>query len=269
MKNFAFLLAASVALPLSAAAQAADPPDPPSATSASSRTDAPERDAGAISALQKMGSYLRTLTSFQVKGDIATEEVRVDGQKVQENSVATLVASRPNKLRIDIENERRPRQLLYDGKTFTMWAPRLDFYASMDAPPTIGELANQLDTLYNLNMPFVDFFRWGTDASDISEITSAVDLGPSQIGGVTCQQYAFRQDGLDWQIWIQNGDYPLPRKVVLTTTTDDARPQYVATYTWNLAPSFSDDAFVFRPDKDAKRISIAQWRQPQVAQVTP
>jgi hypothetical protein len=81
---------------------------------------------------------------------------------------------------------------------------------------------------------------------------------------VTCQQYAFRQDGLDWQIWIQNGDFPLPRKVVLTTTTDDARPQYVATYTWNLAPSFSNDAFTFTPGKDAKRITIAQWRNPEV-----
>ena len=261
MKTFALLLAASVALPLGAAAQAADPPDPPGASSA---PDAPDRDAAAISALQKMGSYLRSLSSFQVKAVIATEEVRIDGQKVQENSVATLVAARPNRLRIDIANERRPRQLLYDGKTFTMWAPQLNFYASIDAPPTINELADRLDSLYNLDMPFADFFRWGTDASDIAALTSAVDLGPSQIDGVTCQQYAFRQDGLDWQIWIQNGDFPLPRKVVLTTTTDDARPQYVATYTWNLAPSFSNDAFTFTPGKDAKRITIAQWRNPEV-----
>lgn len=264
MKTLALVLAASVALPLSAAAQAADPPDPPKGITPSTATAPPERDDAAINALKKMGSYLRSLANFQVKADISTEEVREDGLKVQENSVATLVAARPNRLRIEVANERRPRQMFYDGKTFTLFAPQLSYYASIDAPPTINELADRLDSLYNLNMPFVDLFRWGTDQSDINDLTSAVDLGPSQIDGTTCQQYAFRQDGLDWQVWIQNGDYPLPRKIVLTTTTDDARPQYMATYTWNLAPSFSNDAFTFVPGKDAKRITIAQWRQPQV-----
>ena len=264
MKTYAWVLAASVALPLSAAAQAADPPDPPKGITASAPAVALERDDAAISALRKMGSYLRSLSTFQVKAEISTEEVREDGLKVQENSVATLVAARPNRLRIDVANERRPRRMFYDGKTFTLYAPQLSFYASIDAPPTINELADRLDSLYSLDMPFVDLFRWGTDETDINGLTAAVDLGPSQVDGTTCQQYVFRQDGLDWQVWIQNGDYPLPRKVVLTTTTDDARPQYVATYTWNLAPSFSNDAFTFVPDKDAKRITIAQWRQPQV-----
>jgi hypothetical protein len=43
----------------------------------------------------------------------------------------------------------------------------------------------------------------------------------------TCEHYAFRQEGLDWQIWIQ-GDYPLPRKFVIRTLTDDARPQHTS-----------------------------------------
>jgi len=41
---------------------------------------------------------------------------------------------------------------------------------------------------------------------------------------------------------------------VLTTTTDEARPQFTANYTWNLAPSFNDEAFTFDPPADAKRI---------------
>ena len=48
-----------------------------------------------------------------------------------------------------------------------------------------------------------------------------MDVGPSVVGGVTCEQYAFRQADIDWQIWIQLGDYPLPRRLVATTTTDE------------------------------------------------
>ena len=89
-------------------------------------------------------------------------------------------------------------------------------------------------------------------------ITAAVDLGPASVDGTTCEHYAFHQEGLDWQIWIQQGDFALPRKVVLTTLTDDARPQHTSTWTWNLAPSFDDSSFVFTPPKDAHQISFKQ-----------
>ena len=100
-------------------------------------------------------------------------------------------------------------------------------------------------------------FRWGSEDSSTAGITSAIDLGPSIVGGVTCTQYAFRQKDIDWQIWIQRGDFPLPLKLVITTTTDEARPQHSATYTWNLAPSFNDAAFTFDPPADAQRVVIA------------
>src|SRR5262249_30311261 len=105
---------------------------------------------------------------------------------------------------------------------------------------------------------FVDLFRWGTPQADPNAITNALDIGPSVIDGTTCQHYAYRQQGLDWQIWIQNGDFPLPRKLVITTTTDDARPQHESQYTWTLAPSFSQDAFAFVAPPDAKKITFAE-----------
>jgi hypothetical protein len=58
-------------------------------------------------------------------------------------------------------------------------------------------------------------------------------------------------------VWIQQGDYPLPRRLVITTTSDEARPQYEATYAWDLAPSFDDAAFAFTPPADARRITFA------------
>ena len=82
-------------------------------------------------------------------------------------------------------------------------------------------------------------------------------MGPGEVGGTTCQHYAFRQEGADWQIWIQKGDFPLPRKLVITTMTDPARPQHSAIYTWNLAPSVNDAAFVFTPPTGARRIVLA------------
>ena len=214
-------------------------------------------DAEAVRALEKMGAYLRTLTTFQVNAAITKEEVLLNGEKVQLASVADLIARKPDGLRLDVTSDKQQRLFQYDGKTFTLFAPRSNYYASVPAPPTIGELASKLEEAYGIDLPFVDLFRWGTPAANLSVLTGATDIGPSEIDGVTSEHYAFRQDGLDWQIWIQQGDFPLPRKLVITTLTDDARPQFVSVYTWNLAPSVDSTAFTFVPPKDAKKIKFA------------
>ena len=221
--------------------------------------DAADRiDANAIAALQKMGAYLRTLKAFGVHATVTTEDVMEDGEKIQRSNVTDLIAVRPNKMRVDIADQRQPRTLYYDGKMFTMWAPRVKYYATAAAPATIIDLVDTLDAKFDIEVPFVDLFRWGTPESDVADITDASDIGPVAINGVTCEQYAFRQKGLDWQVWIQNGDYPLPLKLVLTTTTDEARPEHSSLYTWNLAPSYNDKAFVFDPPADAKKITFAE-----------
>ena len=102
-----------------------------------------------------------------------------------------------------------------------------------------------------------DHFNWGSTDEAPKKITAAVAVGPSAVDGVTCEHYAFRQEGVDWQIWIQLGDFPLPHKLVITTLDDEARPQHTDTLTWNLAPSFNNEAFVFDPPQDAKRIVFA------------
>ncbi|HSL68767.1 MAG TPA: DUF2092 domain-containing protein, partial [Longimicrobiales bacterium] len=186
------------------------------------------------------------------------EQVLEDGQKIQFAGVIDLLAQRPGKLRVEVNSDREHRLFYFDGKSFTLWAPRLSYYATVPAPATINELATRLEDKFDIELPLVDLFRWGTSEMQRNEITAATDIGPSQVDGTTCQHYAFRQEGLDWQVWIQNGDYPLPRKIVLTTLTDEARPQLEMVYTWNLAPSFNDGAFAFEAPKDAKHIPIAE-----------
>jgi hypothetical protein len=132
------------------------------------------------------------------------------------------------------------------------------YYATVDAPPTIVELNEIARDKYGIEIPLIDLFLWGGPHATTNEITEATDVGPGDIEGVTCEHYAYRQPGLDWQVWIQLGDHPLPRKLVLSTLTDDARPQHTSVLTWNLAPSYNDAAFVFDPPEDARKIVFTQ-----------
>jgi hypothetical protein len=214
-------------------------------------------DPHAIEMLKKMGTYLRTLQSFQVQADLSTDDVMEDGQIVQSNSKVNLLAARPNRFRVDVTGDDANRLYVYDGKSFTIWGQSTNYYATVPAPPTIPELIDKLTERYNIDLPLVDLFRWGVDEEDAKKIKTAVDIGLTTVDGVTCEQYAFHQGDIDWQIWIQLGQYPLPRKLVIRTLSDEARPQHSEVLTWNLAPSFNDGAFAFDPPSDAHRIIIA------------
>jgi hypothetical protein len=245
--------AAGIAVALSLAAAPAPAQQPPA--------PAPPRAAlepAALDALKSMGAYLRSLKAFQVQAATTDEDVLDDGQKVQYDGRATILARMPDGLRAEVSNDRFDRMFFYDGRTFTLYGRRLNLFATIPAPATIGTLADQLDAEYSLTVPLVDLFRWGSDGWNTDGITGAVDLGPASVAGTTCQQFAFRTDEVDWQIWIQKGDFPLPRKLVITTRTDEARPQHTAVFTWDLAPSFSADAFSFDPPEGAGRVQLAR-----------
>jgi len=213
-------------------------------------------DPDAIDAVKKMAAYLHTLKSYQIIDDVTQDDVLEDGLIVQSTSKVDYLLARPNRMRIEVTSDDKHRLYLYDGKNFTVWARLVNYYATVPAPPTIGELFEKVTDKYDIELPLYDLYNWGNKDEDINKIKTAVDVGPSSVNGVTCEHYAFHQEGVDWQLWIQLGEFPLPRKLVITTLTDDARPQHSDTLTWNLAPSFNDGAFAFDPPPDAKRVIL-------------
>jgi len=217
----------------------------------------------AMKALNDMASYLRSLKAFQVDSATTTDEVQDDGQLIQYTAKINFVVQTPNKLLATSSSDRNERTFIYDGKTFTMFAQRAGYYATVPAPPTLRELDDALSEKYDIELPLADLFRFGSPDWKGADIKAATDIGPSEVSGTTCEHYAFRQDDVDWQVWIQKGDYPLPRKLVITTTTEAGRPQHTATYTWNLAPSFNEASFTFVPPAGARKIVLSAVGEPQ------
>lgn len=248
----------SILIAALAATSAADA-KPRAATPAAKKVPAIQPEA--IDALKKMSAFLRDQKNFSVTTQTETDYVLDNGQKVRMASHGTLRVERPTHLRADITSDRKAREFFYDGTTFTMFSPKVGYFTQLDAPPTIAQLADQLELQYGLQLPLVDLFRWGADGpggADFSDLTAATVVGESELDGVKTDHYAFRQKGLDWQIWIEQGATPLPRKIVLTTTDDKARPERAVAMSWRLGESHDDSLFTFEPPKGATQIGIAE-----------
>jgi hypothetical protein len=163
---------------------------------------------------------------------------------------------RPNKIRALMHSARSVREIVYDGKTVTLYTPAEKYYSTVEFTGTIGELIDKLEERYGVEMPLSDLFLFGTPAAPLDKIESAMNAGQDFIDDDLCDHYAFRQGKVDWQIWITAGSKPLPRKVVITNRADEARPQSISLIDWNLKPKFKDSVFKFTPPKGATKIEI-------------
>ena len=104
-----------------------------------------------------------------------------------------------------------------------------------------------------------DVFLWSDPKIKRAErLKSAYLVGPAIIDGFATDHYAFREADRDWEIWIERGERPFPRKLVITDRTDSAHPLYEARLTWNPTPTLVATDFTFRPSANAKAIHIAK-----------
>jgi hypothetical protein len=212
-------------------------------------------DPAAVQALKDMGAHLQALKRFRVSTELTGERVLADGQKLQHSATADMDVARPDRVRVHMASARSERQLVYDGKNVTLYTPAQKYYSTVPFTGTLGELANRLKERYQVELPLSDLFIWGTPDAPLDRIESAMNAGQDFIGEDLCDHYAFRGGQLDWQIWITTGSN-LPRKIVITNRSDEARPQSVSLIDWTLKPTFTDAVFKFTPPKGARAIDL-------------
>lgn len=229
------------------------------ASKPAARTSAPAEtvDPAAVKALRDMSAFLQTLPAFELTSETSLDLVQNNSQKIQMDRVAHYTVRKPNAFVVNVESDAWNRRYIYDGHQFTLYAPKLDYYATWPAPATIQATISEIESRFGVSIPLDDLFRWSSaEGARADSLTGAFLVGTATLDGVKTNQYAFREGQIDWQIWIQQGDKPLPLKLVIVDRRDTANPAYTARLSWTLNPTLTDQDFAFRPDQDAKRIRI-------------
>ena len=217
---------------------------------------ASQRDPAALAALDAMGNALRGLQAFKLTTDTTRDIVLDDGQKVQLLGEVEYRVQRPNKLFVDIRSDRKQRQLIFDGRQVTLYAPRLAVYAqAATQADTIAGLIENANTKYGIEFPLGDLFLYGTDKSSKDRIDAAMHVGGGMLDGEAIEQYAYRQDGIDWQLWLSKATN-LPKRLVITSLDDDTRPAYTAQLHWDTKSPVDAASFAFRPPAGVNKIEI-------------
>jgi hypothetical protein len=231
---------------------------------AQERQPASQIEPDAMAALGRMGAFLLAQRSFAVEARFARDEVLEDGFVVQLGGTTQIWADRPTRLRAAVSTTRKHREFFYDGRSFTIFAPRDGYYATVGAPATVDQLIDYVEERFNVELPLIDLFSWGTPRADMGAIQAATDVGPDEVDGKPCEQYAFRQPDVDWQVCIQKGQ-PYPLKLVIIATDQPERPRYQAVIRWK-QPITNPSFYRFVPPPGATPIpfrTLPAYRAPE------
>jgi hypothetical protein len=201
--------------------------------------------------------FLASQQRFTADTRNTLEIVLKSGQKIEFNSTGHQFVQRPNKLRSERSGDLVEQVFVYDGKSLTLYQPQDNAYAQVAAPGTLEEMLDFAREKHDIVAPFGDLLFKNAYDLLMDGVTDGLVVGKAVIEGVVCDHLAFRAPDVDWQIWIQEGAQPLPRRIVITTLDLPNAPQFAVTVTrWNLEPTFDAQTFTFTPQPGTRQIEL-------------
>jgi len=207
--------------------------------------------------LKASTDYLASQQRFSVDTRNTLEVVLKSGQKIEFNHTARTSAQRPNKLRAERTGDLVQQLFVYDGKTLTLYNLKDKAFAQVAAPDTLEVMLDFARTQLDIVAPASDLLDKNAYGVLMDGVTDSFVVGKAVIEGVRCDHLAFRAPHVDWQIWVQEGAQPLPRRLVITTRDLPNAPQFAVTMTkWNLKPTFDAQTFKFTPAAGATKVDF-------------
>jgi hypothetical protein len=226
------------------------------------RMAAPTRDDQAMAILKRMADFLSHTQRFSVMVDIGFDVVQASGEKLEFGETRKIVVRRPDHARIDIpKRDGATGGFRFDGREIAFFNTTEKVYATAAKAGTLDEaIAYFIDDL-DMRFPLAEMLSSNLAERLPQRVRAADYVEPSSIAGVSCDHLAFRGDLADLQLWIAQGEQPLPRRLVITYKHAEGQPQFWAQFgDWNLSPEVPDSLFVFTPPEGAVKIAFASRR---------
>jgi hypothetical protein len=220
--------------------------------------------------LKAMADYTAAQKSISATFDSDVEVLTPELEKIQFASSGKMQLSRPDKLRIRRTGGYADVELVYDGKTASLYGNNAKAYVQTDAPGTIDNLVDALQDKTGGALSGTDLLRSDAYAVLTSDVIEGHHVGQGVVDGVECEHLAFRGHDTDWQIWIQTGAQPIPRKYVITSKTLAGAPQYTLRIKdWKTDAIADADAFAFKPPEGATKVDMNSSAMMEFDEIPP
>ena len=216
-------------------------------------------DPQADKALRAMSDLLAATKAFRLRVAVVEDEMSPKGKLVQVSRESEVLVRRPDALFVRTQGPDKQRTLWYKGKTLTVLDTGRNEYSAVEVPGTIDEMLDFLFEKYDITAPLADLLFQDPYADLVENVQTGTYVGQDAVTGRLCHHLLFTQEKVDWQIWIDAGDKPLPRKVVITYKQEPDCPEYMAYLNdWDLSPTVPETTFDFAAPAGAKAVDMKE-----------
>ncbi len=207
--------------------------------------------------LRQMGEYLANAPEFRFRVEITYDQVSFTGQKILFGGRAEVSLQRPNRLHGYYEGDLRHSHGIFADRSFTYYDVAKNLYARMEVPAALDAALDKAFDAVGFSTPLADFLYADPYQTLIENARSGYVVGIHPVDGTPCHHLAFSQESIDWQIWIEDGPRPVPRRLVITQKNDYGAPEYRARFVeWDFQPRLASAHFEFYPPAEAAEMEF-------------
>lgn len=217
-----------------------------------------ELDLEARAILMEMAAFISRAPAFSVTLRSAYDAIQEDGQYVEFGERRHILLQRPDKLRVEtVRSDGEHNLVLFDGEKITGFKADDNIFAQVEKPGTIDETLIYLVRDLQFKLPLARMLHTGFAQQLEKMITAVSYVEENVLFDVVTDHLAVRAENIDMQLWVAQGDEPLPRRIVITYMNAPGQPQFRGDFTdWSIEPKVAADSFTFTPPTDAEKVPV-------------
>jgi len=216
-------------------------------------------DPKAAQILKQMSDFLKSQNRFAYTASNTTDLVLKGNQKITLFADSKVYIKRPNKVRSQRLGEKKKLQMFYDGRTLTLFDQEGNHFAQREIGLELDGLLDFIRDKFEIEIPAADLFYQDVYEGLMDTAESGRYIGETEIDGVHCHHLAFQAEDVDWQLWVESSNRPLPLRYSVTSKWTTSSPvSSVQFREWDLSPDIPDSVFEFKVPSGSKRIRLAE-----------
>ena len=215
-------------------------------------------DPHAAQLLRQMSQALGGAETLSFKAYSLFDEIEPSGVKIKFGQVQEVTLKRPDRLHFTTErDDGTRREGWYDGKTLTIARDDKKTFSQVAVPGTIDELLDWVQDHNLTHVPLIDLLYSDLYGKIEGDLLSGVYAGERSLEGVPLDHLSFETTPGDVQLWLEKGETPLPRRVVITFVAIEGEPEYIGLIReWSLDRPVDDAAFHFEPPAGWQKVDL-------------
>jgi len=216
-----------------------------------------QQDAKAIEVLKQMSVYKSSLDQVVIEG-VTFTDARLGGGLIVSNAEEVSVSiKRPGSMRITSSDGETTKGFYFHNGMFTFFNSAKNLYGQADIPKEIEAAIDYALNKLGIEAPLMDMLYKDAATHLITSTETILYLtDKARVGGVDCHHLAIRGAEADVQLWVEEGERPVTRKIVISSKWEGGSPRFIANLEWDTSPDFKPGMFDFNAPEGATKIEF-------------